>query len=107
MRLITARTLLHYAEEHPDVRDELTRLIRLLEVAVWTDANHLKETSPFPARPIGAKRVVFNIKGNHYRVICAVRYASPLLGLQGVVLVHFVGTHAEYDRVDAETVTLQ
>lgn len=105
MRLITARTLLHYAEEHPDVRDELTRLIRVLEVAAWTDAHHLKETCPFPARPIGAKRVVFNIKGNHYRVICAVRYASPPNGLQGVVFVHFVGTHAEYDRVDAETVT--
>lgn len=104
MRLITARTLLQYAEEHPDIRDELTRLIRILEVAAWTDANHLKETSPFPARPIGAKRVVFNVKGNRYRVICELRYASPSQGLQGVVLVHFVGTHAEYDRVDAETV---
>jgi mRNA interferase HigB len=106
MRLFTARTLQNYSVVHADVRDELTNLIRILEVAAWTDANHLKNTCPFPSRPIGAKRVVFNLKGNHYRVICEVQYALPNSGKQGRVFVHFIGTHAEYDRVDADTVRL-
>ena len=43
-------------------------------------------------------RVVFNIKGNDYRLVVAVRYTQQLL------FVRFIGTHAEYDRIDAETI---
>ena len=44
------------------------------------------------------KRVVFNIKGNDYRLVVAIAYR------QQVVYVKFIGTHAEYDAIDAETV---
>ena len=44
------------------------------------------------------RRVVFNIKGNTYRVVAAVAYNT------GLVFIKFVGSHAEYDRIDAETV---
>ena len=44
------------------------------------------------------QRVVFNIKGNEYRLVAALAYNT------GVVFVKFIGTHAEYDRIDAETV---
>jgi mRNA interferase HigB len=47
---------------------------------------------------IANNRVVFNIKGNKYRLIVAVRYDI------GIVFIRFIGTHAEYDKVDAETV---
>ncbi|MBI3678772.1 MAG: type II toxin-antitoxin system HigB family toxin [Proteobacteria bacterium] len=43
-------------------------------------------------------RLVFNIKGNDYRLIVLVQYSA------GVVLIRFFGSHAEYDKVDAETV---
>ena len=46
------------------------------------------------------RRVVFNIKGNDYRLIVAVAYRI------GVVYVKFVGTHAQYDAIDAETVEI-
>ncbi|MBP7468763.1 MAG: type II toxin-antitoxin system HigB family toxin [Thauera sp.] len=43
-------------------------------------------------------RVVFNIKGNDYRLVVAVRYTSTTM------FIRFVGTHAEYDKIDAETI---
>jgi len=43
-------------------------------------------------------RVVFNIRGNTYRLVVAVHYAS------GIVFVRFIGTHAEYDHIDAITI---
>ena len=45
-----------------------------------------------------AGRAVFNIKGNDYRLVAAVQYQA------GVLVIRFFGTHAEYDRIDAETV---
>ncbi|MFP3624370.1 type II toxin-antitoxin system HigB family toxin, partial [Burkholderia sp. SIMBA_051] len=50
---------------------------------------------------VGRNRVIFNIKGNDYRLIVAVAYRI------GVVYIKFIGTHGEYDRIDAETVELE
>lgn len=50
---------------------------------------------------VGKNPVVFNIKGNHYRLIVAVAWRV------GVVYVKFIGTHAEYDKVDAATVEME
>ncbi|MEK8088721.1 type II toxin-antitoxin system HigB family toxin [Thermithiobacillus plumbiphilus] len=47
---------------------------------------------------IANNRVVFNIKGNDYRLIAAINYDV------GVIWIKFIGTHAEYDRIDAATV---
>jgi mRNA interferase HigB len=46
------------------------------------------------------RRVVFNIKGNDYRLVAAVAYRF------GAVYVKFIGTHSEYDRIDADTVEM-
>lgn len=50
------------------------------------------------ASTIANDRVVFNIKGNCYRLIVAVRYDI------GVIFIRFIGTHTEYDRVNVETI---
>jgi mRNA-degrading endonuclease HigB of HigAB toxin-antitoxin module len=50
-------------------------------------------------RPRSDNRVVFDIKGNTYRLVVQVRYAPLFL-----VFIRFVGTHAEYDRIDAATI---
>ncbi len=43
-------------------------------------------------------RVVFNIKGNHYRLIVKIRYKT------GTIFIRFIGTHADYDRIEAEKI---
>ncbi len=47
------------------------------------------------------RRVVFNIKGNDYRLVVAVAYRF------GAVYIKFIGTHAQYDAIDAETIELE
>jgi mRNA interferase HigB len=50
---------------------------------------------------VGSNRVVFNIGGNKFRLIVSIAYRG------GVVYVKFVGTHAEYDKIDAATVEME
>jgi mRNA interferase HigB len=47
---------------------------------------------------VAHNRVVFNIKGNNYRLVAAINYAA------GIVYIRFAGTHAQYDRIDAATI---
>lgn len=63
----------------------------------WRTPEDLKTSHP-KASILKAGRVVFNIKGNDYRMVAAIQYQA------GVVAIRFFGTHAEYDEIDAETV---
>lgn len=63
----------------------------------WDTPAKLKEKYR-NASIVGGNRVVFNIKGNDYRLIAAIRYDL------GIVFIRFVGTHPEYDRIDATTI---
>lgn len=65
--------------------------------AEWKGPNDIKEQY-HSASIVGSGRVVFNIKGNKYRLIVAVKYAFKL------VYIRFIGTHKQYDEVDARTV---
>jgi mRNA interferase HigB len=65
--------------------------------APWRTPEDLKRSHP-KARILKGGRVVFNIKGNDYRLVAALSYAA------GVLAIRFFGTHAEYDKIDAETV---
>ena len=65
--------------------------------AQWRNTEDVKRSHP-KASILRAGRAVFNIKGNDYRLVTAINYQA------GVLAIRFFGTHAEYDRVDAETV---
>jgi mRNA interferase HigB len=80
---------------HPDARAPLAAWFSELKKAKWPDTTEVKRRYP-SASFVGRDRIVFNIKGNKYRLV--VRYRPP------VVFIRFVGTHAEYDRIDAATV---
>ena len=65
--------------------------------AQWRHPRDVKTSHP-KASILKGGRVVFNIKGNHYRLVAALHYQA------GVLAIRFFGTHAEYDRINAETV---
>lgn len=63
----------------------------------WRNPEEVKASHP-KASILKRGRVVFNIKGNDYRLVAAINYQA------GVVVIRFFGTHSEYDDIDAETV---
>ena len=71
--------------------------LSIVDQAQWRSPDEVKTSHP-KASILKARRVVFNIKGNDYRLVTAVQYQA------GVVVIRFFGTHAEYDEIDAETV---
>jgi mRNA interferase HigB len=69
----------------------------IAETARWKTPEEVKKSHP-KARILKSGRVVFNIKANDFRLVALVHYGS------GIVMIRFVGTHEEYDKIDAETV---
>lgn len=99
MRVIARALLREFWMVHADAEDALKAWLADAEKAVWESPNDI--TANYANTSIlGDSRVCFNIKGNHYRLIVKVLYQAQ------VVYIKFVGTHAEYDKVDAETVAL-
>jgi mRNA interferase HigB len=78
-------------------RSQYNAWLDLVVGAEWRNPEDIKASYP-KASILKASRVVFNIKGNDYRLIPRVQYQA------GALAIRFFGTHAEYDRIDAETV---
>ncbi|MGR2737474.1 type II toxin-antitoxin system HigB family toxin [Billgrantia sp. Q4P2] len=98
MRVIAKRTLREFWEEgHGDAETPLTEWYNMMLKASWATPQALK-TDIRTASILKGGRVVFNIGGNKYRIIVAIRYR------QQIAWIRFVGTHAQYDLVDAETI---
>ena len=97
MRVISKKTLIAYWEKHPNAEQALRAWYDEVRSANWLNSQDIKRqfvTASF----VAGNRVVFNIRGNQHRLIVAVAYKL------GVVYIKFVGTHAEYDRIDATKV---
>jgi mRNA interferase HigB len=97
MRIISRRLLREFWEKHPDSSAALQTWFHDVEHAAWdtpADIKWIYKNVSFVAN----NRVVFNIKDNHYRLVVVVIYQH------GVVYIRFVGTHAEYDRIDGTTI---
>jgi mRNA interferase HigB len=97
MRIISRRTLREFWERHPDARHALQAWYADAKRAVWIRPADVKEIYR-NASIVAQNRVVFNIKGSRYRLVVAVNYEY------GMVYIRFVGTHEEYDRIDAATI---
>lgn len=97
MRVIALRTLRVFWERHPDAEPALQAWYHDVKQAAWRTPADIKSVYR-SASLVGNNRVVFNVKGNEYRLVVAVQYQL------GIVYIRFVGTHQDYDRVDAATV---
>jgi mRNA interferase HigB len=97
VRIISRRALRDFWAIHADARQMLQARYADVKQADWkapADIKRAYHTASF----IANNRVVFNLRGNKYRVVVAVQYQFK------IVFIRFVGTHQEYDRVDASTV---
>nr|WP_255594535.1 type II toxin-antitoxin system HigB family toxin [Pontibacter sp. HSC-14F20] len=81
-------------KKHADSEQQLKAWYNEAEQADWKSPNDIKKDYP-SASILEDNRMVFNIKGNNYRLIVRINYNY------GVVWIRFIGTHAEYDKVDA------
>ena len=97
MRVIAVSTLRAFWECHPDAEQPLKAWYEEATSATWSQPADIKAQYR-SASVLKNRRVVFNIKGNDYRLVVAVRYTSTAM------FIRFVGTHAEYDKIDAETI---
>jgi len=100
MRIVAKRNLLAFCERHPAARQRVLAWCEEAVLADWRCPHDIKNQYA-SASFVGKNRVVFNLKGNDYRLIVAIAYRV------GVVYVKFIGTHREYDRVDAATIELE
>jgi len=97
MRIIALRALRDFWQQHPDAEQPLRAWYHDVKQATWRTPVDVKDVYR-NASLIGNNRVVFNIKGNDYRLVVAVQYQ------QSIVYIRFVGTHKQYDRIDATMV---
>lgn len=99
MRIIARGTLREFWEKpgHTDSEGPLKAWFHEVQKAAWRNNSEIKKKYR-SASIISSERVVFNIAGNKYRLIVAIKYKIQ------IVYVRFVGTHKEYDKIDPETV---
>jgi len=97
MRIISRKKIREFWEKHPDARQCLQAWYTDVKQADWktpTDIKNIYNNVSFVAN----NRVVFNIKGNKYRLVVAVQYKYR------IVYIRFIGTHREYDKIDAASI---
>ncbi|QKS29177.1 MAG: mRNA interferase toxin HigB [Accumulibacter sp.] len=99
MRIIALSYLRSFWESNPDAEQHLKSWADEARKASWRQPADIKAQYR-NASILRNRRVVFNIKGNDYRLVASVAYRYQ------AVYVKFVGTHAEYDLIDAETVEM-
>jgi mRNA interferase HigB len=97
MRVVAKSTLREFWIDHKDCEQQLKTWFNEAERATWISPAVIKIDYP-SASILPANRVVFNIKGNAYRLVVKINYKV------GVVWIRFIGTHNEYDQINAETI---
>ncbi len=97
MRIIAKRTLRQFWRKHPDAGAPLRAWHDYVKRAHWTSPEDVRSDLR-SASVVGNSRVVFNIKGNEYRLVAAIHYNT------GLVFVRFIGNHQDYGKIDVEYV---
>lgn len=97
MRVIAVAALRDFWQQHPDAEQPLKAWFEEASKVSWTQPSDIKAQYR-SASILKNRRVVFNIKGNEYRLIVAIAYQLQ------IVYVKFIGTHQQCDAIDAHTI---
>lgn len=98
MQVVAKRTLRIFWQRHPHAEGPLRAWHAAVTKATWNGPADVKRAFGATVDFVGDNRIVFDIGGNKYRLIVHVAYRFKR------VLIKFVGTHKEYDKIDPETV---
>ncbi len=99
MRVYSKRILREFWERHHDSKQALSIWYGTVVQADWSEPAQIRERFP-DASFVGGNRVIFNIRGNRFRLVAWINYRWR------AVYVKWIGTHADYDRIDVEQVGL-
>jgi mRNA interferase HigB len=97
MRVVAKKPLREFWEANWDAQGSLSAWLHEAEKATWTSPAEVKAQYQ-NSSIISDNRVVFNIHGNKYRLVVKIHYN------RGIIYIRFIGTHEEYDRIDAEAI---
>ena len=98
MRVIARSTLVGYWRAHPETKIALERWLLRVKAARWTSTDDIQKAAP-KCKALNGERVRFEVAGGNYRLVAEFDFRRQ------AAFVKFIGTHAEYDRVDALTVS--
>ena len=98
MQVIALRTLRQFWEKHPQAAVPIKVWYAMVSKTEWANPAEIKSQFGLSVDFVGDNRVIFDLGGNKYRLVVHVSYTFKR------VLVKFIGTHAEYDKINAETI---
>ena len=97
MRIISTKVFRQFAILHPDCGKQLNLFVKDLEKQNFDNPNQLKSYF-LNVSLLNDNRIVLNVHGNDYRLVVKINYLAK------IVFVRFLGTHAEYDKIDANKI---
>jgi len=97
MKIRNRALLDKFVKKHADSVKAMQKFIDVVEEAEWQNLNDIK-TDFNSVDYVTNERYVFNIRGNNYRIIAVIIFVG------GVFSIRFIGTHAEYDKIDAKLI---
>jgi len=97
LRIISKKILREFWAKHSDCEQQLKSWFQESSNSEWNSPKEIKKEFP-SASFLADNRVVFNIKGNSYRLIVKVNFEYKMIWIR------FIGTHAEYDKIDANNI---
>ncbi len=98
MRVIARNTLIDFSAKHPEAKVALERWYKLVRAAHWASMDEVRRAAP-KCKALNRERARFEIAGGNYRLVVAFDFRRQ------AGFVKFIGAHAEYDRVDALTIS--
>lgn len=98
MRVIAISTLKKFWQRYTDAEQPLKSWYHIVKTLNWRSPIDIKSAFGNNVDFLAENRVIFDIKGNKYRLIVKVNYAAK------IIFIRFIGIHAEYDKIDAKNI---